>query len=53
MTKKTKIAAAQLTPIFLNLTKTVEKACSAIEEAGKNGAQLIVFPESFITIWAL
>lgn len=49
MTKKIKIAAAQLTPVFLNLKKTVEKACSAIDEAGKNGAQLIVFPESFIS----
>ena len=44
-----KIAAAQLTPIFLNKTETVKKACKAIEEAGENGAQLIVFPEAFIS----
>lgn len=44
-----KIAAAQLTPVFLNLKKTVDKACGAIAEAGKNGAKLIVFPEAFIS----
>jgi len=43
-----KVAAAQLAPIFLNKEKTVEKACSAISEAGKNGVKLIVFPEAFI-----
>lgn len=49
MTKQIKIAAAQLTPVFLNKEKTIEKACEAISEAGKNGAQLIVFPEAFIS----
>jgi nitrilase len=43
-----KVAAAQLTPVFLNKEKTVAKACKAIKEAGKEGAKLIVFPESFI-----
>jgi nitrilase len=47
--KKTKIAAAQLSPIFLNKEKTVEKACEAIKEAGSNGAKVIVFPEAFIS----
>ena len=49
MTKNMKVAAAQLSPIFLNKEKTVEKACKAILEAGKNGAKLIVFPEAFIS----
>ncbi len=49
MAKTTKIAAAQLTPVFLNKEQTVHKACSAISEAGKNGAKLIVFPEAFIS----
>jgi nitrilase len=44
-----KVAAAQLSPIFLNKEKTVEKVCEAILEAGKNGAKLIVFPEVFIS----
>ncbi|MCP4976766.1 MAG: carbon-nitrogen hydrolase family protein [Maribacter sp.] len=46
---KTKIAAAQLSPVFLNKEKTVEKACEAIQEAGENGAKVIVFPEVFIS----
>lgn len=49
MNNKTKVAAAQLTPVFLNKGKTVDKACKAIAEAGKNGAKLIVFPEAFIS----
>lgn len=49
MTKQIKIAAAQLAPVFLNKEKTIEKACEAISEAGKNGAKLIVFPEVFIS----
>ncbi|MBS1518196.1 MAG: carbon-nitrogen hydrolase family protein [Bacteroidetes bacterium] len=49
MNKKLKAAAAQLSPVFLNKEKTLDKACSAIQEAGKNGAGLIVFPETFIS----
>jgi nitrilase len=49
MNSTTKVAAAQLSPVFLNKEKTVDKACNAIEEAGKNGAKLIVFPEAFIS----
>ena len=44
-----KIAAAQISPIFLNKEKTIEKACEAIAEAAKAGAKLIVFPEVFIS----
>jgi len=43
-----KIAVAQLSPVYLNKYKTVEKACKAILEAGSNGAELIVFPEAYI-----
>lgn len=49
MTKIVTVAAAQLSPVFLNKEKTVEKACKAIMEAGENGADLIVFPEAFIS----
>ncbi len=44
-----KVAAAQLSPVFLNKEKTIEKACNAIKEAAKKGAKLIVFPEAFIS----
>lgn len=43
-----KIAVAQLSPVFLNKDKTVEKACKTISEAGSKGAELIVFPEAYI-----
>lgn len=49
MKNELKVAAAQLTPVFLNKKKTVSKACKAIIEAGKNGATIIVFPEAFIS----
>lgn len=49
MAKTTKIAAAQLSPIFLNKEQTVEKACRAIHEAGKKGCKVIVFPEAYIS----
>ena len=44
-----KVAAAQLSPVYLNKKKTIEKACDAIAEAAKEGAGLILFPEAFIS----
>jgi len=53
-----KIAVVQATPVFLDREATVEKACHLIEEAGKNGARLAAFTESFIPaypdwVWAV
>ena len=50
MGTKTKFVAAsvQAAPVFLNKDKTIAKVCKLIEEAGKNGAELVVFPEAFI-----
>jgi nitrilase len=53
-----KVAAAQLSPVFLNKTKTIKKAADAILEAGKNGSKLIVFPEAFLSgypdwVWSI
>lgn len=45
---KVKVAAVQAEPIFLDRDATVQKACSLIEEAGRNGAKIIALPESFI-----
>lgn len=44
-----KVAVAQVAPVFLNKKATIEKACKVIEEAGKKGTELIVFPEAFIS----
>ncbi len=43
-----KVAAAHVAPVFLDLDRSVEKACSVIEEAARNGARLVAFPEAFI-----
>uniref|UniRef100_UPI0030D9950D nitrilase-related carbon-nitrogen hydrolase n=1 Tax=uncultured Gimesia sp. TaxID=1678688 RepID=UPI0030D9950D len=43
-----KAALAHVAPVFLNKDATVEKACSLIREAARNGAQIIVFPETDI-----
>ena len=46
--RKVTAAAVQATPVFLDREATVERSCKLIEEAGVNGAGLIVFPETFI-----
>lgn len=42
------VAAAQLSPVFLNKQATTEKVCAMIREAGENGADVIGFPECII-----
>ncbi len=46
--KKILVSIAQISPVFLNREATLKKALDAIEEAGKKGAKLIVFPEAFM-----
>ncbi|MEC5409641.1 carbon-nitrogen hydrolase family protein [Paraburkholderia sp. MPAMCS5] len=41
-------AAVQAAPVYLDADATVELACSLIDEAAKNGARLIAFPEVFV-----
>lgn len=43
-----KVAAAHVAPVFLNAEATADKACVLIEEAARNGAELIAFPEVYI-----
>ena len=43
-----RIAVVQAGPVMFNKDATIEKACKEIIEAGNKGAELIVFPESYI-----
>ncbi len=48
MKKSIKAAAVQIAPILEDRQATTEKVCAYIQEAGENGAEIIVFPETFI-----
>jgi aliphatic nitrilase len=48
MTRPFRAAAVQAAPVFLDREATTRKAIDAISEAGENGAELIVLPETFI-----
>jgi nitrilase len=43
-----RVAAVQACPIYLDLNRTIDKACLLIAEAAGSGADLIVFPEAFV-----
>jgi len=43
-----RVAAVQAAPVFLNRDATVAKATELLSQAAHNGAQLVVFPESFV-----
>lgn len=54
----TQLAIVQTAPVFLNKAKTIELAVSKVEEAARNGVDLVIFTEAFIPgypawIWRL
>ena len=52
--KNVKVALVQQPPVYLNLPKTLAKAETIAEECARNGAKIIVFPETWLTgypIW--
>lgn len=47
MSKVIKVGAAQVSPKFFDKEQTLEKTCHYIEEGGKLGLDLLVFPEVY------
>ena len=43
-----RVAVVQLAPVFLDRAATLVRAVTALDEAARAGARLIVFPEAFI-----
>ncbi len=48
MNRTVRVAAVQIAPVLEDGTGTVEKVCMAIRDAGVQGVQLAVFPETFV-----
>jgi nitrilase len=46
-----RVAAVQATPVILDLDASVAKAVGLIAEAVAQGAQLVVFPETFLSLY--
>ncbi len=50
---KITVAIAQASPVVLDLPASIAKACDWIAEAGRHGAQLLAFPETWLPIYPL
>jgi nitrilase len=42
------VAAAQISPVFMDREATIDKVCETMAEAARNGAKLVVFPETVV-----
>jgi aliphatic nitrilase len=54
--KRVRVAAAQVTPVFMDRAATLAKAADTVREAARNGAELVAFPEAFVPgypFWAM
>jgi nitrilase len=54
--RRVRVAAAQMAPVYQDRAATLAKAADAILEAGRNGAELLAFPEAFVPgypFWAM
>ncbi len=47
MPQSVRVALIQASSVYYDLDKTIAKACSLIDEAARQGAQLAAFPETF------
>ncbi|RQG91933.1 carbon-nitrogen hydrolase family protein [Natrarchaeobius chitinivorans] len=48
MTDTVRVAAVQQPPVFFDREATIERACELVETAGRQGADLVAFPESYV-----
>ncbi len=46
-----RVAAVQATPVVLDATATIDKAVRLLHEAAEDGARLVVFPETFVSLY--
>ena len=46
-------AIAHVSPVFLDTAATIDKACAIIAEVARAGAQLVVFPETYVPAFPL
>ncbi|KAI1179986.1 carbon-nitrogen hydrolase [Nemania sp. FL0916] len=49
--KTVRVAAVQAAPVSFNLQKSLEKLTKLTAEAAKGGAELVVFPEAFLSAY--
>ncbi|KAF1963703.1 carbon-nitrogen hydrolase [Byssothecium circinans] len=50
-----RVAACHAAPVFLSAAKTTQKAISLIQKSSRNGANLVIFPETFVSafpVWS-
>jgi aliphatic nitrilase len=46
--RRVRAAAVQLSPVLFDRAATVDKVCARVREAGGQGAELVVFPETVV-----
>lgn len=49
--RSVRVAAIQATPVILDADATVDKAVDLLQQAGRDGVELAVFPESFVSLY--
>lgn len=47
--ERVKVCIAQVSPVYLNRDATVRRAVASIREASANGADLVIFPETWLS----
>ena len=54
--QRARVAAAQLSPVYMDRAATLAKVADAVREAARNGAALVAFPEALVPgypFWAM